>query len=163
MSSAKQPTQQPLLTLRRCPSSSESATSKQKLLRTTIALTSDHGSIRARLRTLEGAAPFFLTARSKHGMVRLALPRSFHGLMSLSACHGSITLSDTLTQNATQLSQLGNTRRYFVGDFQALSEDVWEGDQVEIEAPDGWIQVKYADEEAAAKGKKGLLGWLLGT
>ncbi|KAN0086178.1 hypothetical protein V8E55_007312 [Tylopilus felleus] len=145
------------------PVPSESATDTLKPRRTTIALASDHGSIRAQLRTLDGAAPFSLTGRCGDGTVRLALPRSFQGLISLSTGDGSITLSDALTQNVTQLSQIDTARRYFVGDFKALGEDAWGGDQVEIEAPHGSIRLKYVNEVAEAHGKKGFLSRLFGV
>ena len=99
-------------------------------------------------------------ARAAHGTVRLAIPHSFQGLLSLSTNHGNISLDETLVQNATQLSQLGTTRRYFVGDFRLLGEDEWQGDQVEIEAPHGTIGVKYVDAEA--HGIKGLLSRFFG-
>lgn len=82
--------------------------------------------------------------------------------MLLSAPCGSVILSDALLQNATQLSQLGNTQQYFVGDARDLAGGEWEGNRVEVEAAYGWVQVKYLDETAEAQGKKGLFGWLFG-
>ncbi|KAF8553221.1 hypothetical protein OG21DRAFT_1414726, partial [Imleria badia] len=142
--------------------SSPSSDSAQKPLRTTLALNSEHGSIRSQVHTLDGAAPFSLTSRTSHGSVRLALPRSFQGLLSLSTRHGSITVSDAMLENATQLSQVGTTRRYFIGDFQVIGQDAWEGDQVEIEAPHGSIRIKYVDEGVEAQDKKGLFSRLFG-
>jgi len=134
-----------------------------KSRRTTLALTSSHGSIRAQVHTLDGAAPFSLTGRSSHGTIRLAIPRSFQGLLSLSTRHGSVSVSDAIVQNATQLSQLDTARRYFVGDFALLgAQEAWEGDQVELEAPHGTVRVKYDDEEAEGQGKKGLFSRLFG-
>jgi len=143
------------------PLPSESATSANKPRRTTIRLASEHGSIRAQLHTIDGAAPFSLTGHSSHGTIRLAVPRSFHGFLSISTRHGSIKLSDTLFQNTTQLSQFENTRKYFIGDFHPM-EDTWDGDQVELEAPHGSIRVKYIDEMAEMQGKKGLFSRLFG-
>jgi len=120
--------------------------SAPKPRRTTIALTSDYGSIHAQLHTFDGAAPFSLIARASHGTIRLAIPRSFQGLLSVSTHHGSISISDTIVQNATQLGQRGTTRRCFVGDFHLVGRDEWQGDQVEIEASHGSIRVKYVDE-----------------
>jgi len=133
--------------------------SAPKPRRTTIALTSDYGSIHAQLHTFDGAAPFSLIARASHGTIRLAIPRSFQGLLSVSTHHGSISISDTIVQNATQLGQRGTTRRCFVGDFHLVGRDEWQGDQVEIEAPHGSIRVKYVDE-VEAQGIEGVLGWL---
>ena len=83
--------------------------------------------------------------------------------MSLSTRHGSIVVSDALVQNATQLSQVGTTRRYFVGDFRVLGEDdAWDGDRVELEAPHGSVRVRYVDEVVEGQGKKGLLSRLFG-
>ena len=102
-----------------------------------------------------------LTGRALYGTVRLALPPSFHGLLSLSTSDGNVTLGDTLARNTAQLSQVDNTRQYFVGDIQALGEDAWEGDQVEIETLKGCIRVKYAAE---GRGKlMGLMSRLFGT
>ncbi|KAF8427657.1 hypothetical protein L210DRAFT_3652516 [Boletus edulis BED1] len=140
----------------------ESAIGADKPRRTTIALISDHGSIRAQVHTLDDAAPFLLTARANHGTIRLAVPRSFHGLLSLSTRHGSTSLSDTLVENATQLSQIDDTRRYFIGDFQALGEVAWEGDLVELDATHGSLRVKYIDEVEETHAKKGFLSRLFG-
>ncbi|KAG8216598.1 hypothetical protein J3R82DRAFT_6784 [Butyriboletus roseoflavus] len=141
----------------------DSVIDTHKFRRTTIALTSNHGSIRAQVQTMDGAAPFSLTATATHGSIRLALPRSFQGLLSLSTRHGSIAVSDLLVQNATQLSQVGTTRRYFIGDFQLLGENEWQGDQAEIDAVHGYIRVKYIDELGEGRRrKKGLLSRLFG-
>ena len=77
-----------------------------------------------RWHTLVGAraAPFSPTARGSHGTIRLAVPHSFRGLLSLSTHHGNISLGLALVQNATQLGQVGTTRRYFVGDFRLLGK-----------------------------------------
>ena len=105
--------------------------------------------------TLVGAAPFFLAVRASHGTIRLAVPHFFRGILSLSMHHGSISLGNAPVQNATQLGQVGTTRRYFVGDFRLLGEDERQGDHVEIKAPHGSIRVKYADSEVEAQGIEG--------
>lgn len=79
----------------------------------------------------------------------------------MSARCGSISVSDPIIEKATQLSQLGATQRYFIGDFDFLGEDEWRGDQVEIDSVHGSVCVKYVDEVTEAQGKNpGLLGWL---
>jgi len=130
--------------------------------RTTISLLSSNGSISAEVRTLNNAAPFSLTGRTSNGAIRLALPRSFEGLITVSTRNGSIHTSDEIIQNATQLGQLDATQRFFVGDFQLLGEEPWQGDQVEVEAPNGSIRVKYVDDLADSQGKKGFLSRLFG-
>ena len=83
--------------------------------------------------------------------------------MSLSTRHDSIAVSDALVQNAMQLSQLGTTRRHFVGDFQVLEEDDgWDGDRVELGAPHGSVRVRCVDEVVEGQGKRGLLSRLFG-
>ncbi|KAF9240453.1 hypothetical protein BU15DRAFT_74044 [Melanogaster broomeanus] len=114
--------------------------------RTTIDLSSDHGSINAQVKTIHEAAPFLLTACAPHGSVRISLPRSFQGFLSLSTQHGSIYLADAISQNATQLSQLDTARRYFVGDFSLLGDSEWTGDELRIEAKHDSIRIKYVDD-----------------
>jgi hypothetical protein len=127
-------------------SSPRSDTFLEEQQRTTIDLTSDHGSINAQVETIPGAAPFLLTACAPHGSVRISLPRSFHGLLSLSTQHGSVYLADTVSQNATQLSQLDTARRYFVGDFSSLGDGEWTGDELRIEGKHDSIRIKYIDD-----------------
>lgn len=112
--------------------------------------------------TLDSPAPFSLTATAPHGSVGLLLPRSFEGLLCLATRHGSIALSDALVQHATQLSQVGDTRRYFVGNFELLGDKAWLGDQVEVEAVHGSIRMRYVDEALDGRRRKGLLSRLFG-
>ncbi|KAF9220799.1 hypothetical protein BS17DRAFT_713527, partial [Gyrodon lividus] len=131
--------------------------------RTTVDLSSDHGSIRVQMHNIQGAAPFLVTARAPHGTVGISLPRSFHGFLSLSTQHGNVWLADTLSQNSTQLSQVDYTRRYFVGDFSSLGDAEWTGDELRIEAKHGQIRIQYVDDAVADDQLKGgFLGWLFG-
>ena len=61
---------------------------------------------------------------------------------------GSISVSNAIVRNATQLSQLDTTQ--------------WQGDQVEVEAPHGAIRVRYVDEVEEVEGKMGVLSRLFG-
>jgi len=108
------------------------------------------------------ATPFALTATAPHGSVKLDLPRTFTGLLVLGTRHGSVKLSEALLQHATQLSQLGDARRYFVGDFGLLGDQQWEGDQVEVEAVHGSVRLRYVDE-GEEQGQKGLFSRLFGV
>ena len=71
--------------------------------------------------------------------------------------HGIITLSNAITQNVTQLSQLGTTWQYFVGDCQVLGEDdACDGDRVELEVLHGSIWVRYVNE-VGGTGQEGVV------
>ncbi|KIJ63805.1 hypothetical protein HYDPIDRAFT_188250 [Hydnomerulius pinastri MD-312] len=121
---------------------------EEKRKRTTIDLSSSNGSVSAQVQTIHGVAPFLMTIIAPHGTVKVSLPRSFQGLLTLSTVHGSVSLADNLSQNSTPLSQVDTARRYFVGDFSALDNSEWAGDELRIEGKHGSIRIKYTDDLA---------------
>jgi hypothetical protein len=96
--------------------------------------------------------------------VNVTLPRSFHGLLLLTTRHGSVSLTDTLSDNCTHLSQVESTRKYFVGDFSKVDDSEWTGDEVRVEGEHGKIKVKYFEEHSSAGNvnKGGFLSRLFG-
>jgi len=132
--------------------------------RTTIDLASDHGSIRVQLEIFPGAAPLLVTARAPHGTIEISLPRSFHGFLSLATQHGAVTLADDLAKISTQLSQLDTAKRYFVGDFAALGDGEWTGNELKLEGKHGNIRIKYLEgpaEDRSEQSKGGFFSRLL--
>ncbi|KAG1871468.1 hypothetical protein F4604DRAFT_814524 [Suillus subluteus] len=138
--------------------------SKTSTKRTILGIDSKHGSVTARVHTIQGAAPFLLTISANNGSVTVYLPRSFSGFLLLTTSHGSVFLSDTLSQNCTHLSQVDLTRRYFVGDLSTVDDSDWTGDELRVEAKHGNIRIKYVEEHTNANNtsKGGLLNRLFG-
>lgn len=140
--------------------------SKKPTKRTTLDIGSDNGSVTARVHTIHRAAPFLLTISANNGSVNVNLPHSFSGLLLLTTNHGSVSLTDTLSQNCTHLSQVDLTRRYFVGDLSMVDDSDWTGDELRVEAKHGNIRIKYVEEHSSAddisKSKGNFLNRLFG-
>ena len=77
-------------------------------------------------------------------------------------------MSNDLLKNTAQLSQLGTTQQYFVGDLQELGGGEWEGSRVEVEESCDKVVLRYVDEvvrtevartEVARKLKRKPTGW----
>lgn len=132
--------------------------------RTTLDICSQNGSVTARVHTIHEVAPFLLTISATNGAVNVTLPRSFHGLLLLTTKLGSVSLTDTLSNNCTHLSQVKSTRKYFVGDFSKVDDSEWTGDEVRVESEQGNIKIKYFEEHSSAgnANKGGLLKRLFG-
>ncbi|KAH7909242.1 hypothetical protein BJ138DRAFT_1155782 [Hygrophoropsis aurantiaca] len=124
--------------------------------RTTMYLYARDGNVTASVNTVPSSAPFFLDIYARDGRVTVLLPRSFSGPLKLNSRDGPIVLSDGLLQRSALLSNVDRTRIYFVGDVSNMSEDNWQGDELNVEARDGKIKVRYVDEIETQKG--GFLG-----
>ncbi|EGO03232.1 hypothetical protein SERLA73DRAFT_174687 [Serpula lacrymans var. lacrymans S7.3] len=114
--------------------------------RATLYLSSNHGSVSTRVYAVGRPIPFFLNVNCPNGQVTVYLPRSFCGLLLLTTKHGTVSLSNELSANSTTLSQVDMTMRYFLGDFSAMTEDEWSGDELKVDANNGRIRVRYVDE-----------------
>ncbi|KAG1843098.1 hypothetical protein C8R48DRAFT_35140 [Suillus tomentosus] len=138
--------------------------SKKSTKRTTLDISSDNGSVTARVHTIHGAEPFLLTISAKNGGVNVTVPRSFNGLLLLTTRHGSVSLADALSENCTHLSQVDLTRRYFVGDLSMVGDGDWPGDEVRVDAKHGKIWIKYVEEHTSTNdtSKGGLFSRLFG-
>lgn len=114
--------------------------------RTTLSLSSNDGSITAKINTVKAVAPFLLDIYARDGRVTVLLPRSFHGLLFLTT-RQSAKLSDDLLQRSTTLSTVEHTQRYFVGDIShRLFDNDWDGDELKVVSRDGRIMIRYKDE-----------------
>ncbi|KAG1722771.1 hypothetical protein EDB19DRAFT_1916498 [Suillus lakei] len=114
--------------------------------RTTLSLSSNDGSITAKINTVKDVAPFLLDIYARDGRVTVLLPRSFRGSLLLTT-RQCAKLSDDLLQQSTILSTVENTRRYFVGDISHwLFGDDWNGDELKVVSRDGRIIIRYKDE-----------------
>ena len=57
---------------------------------------------------------------------------------------------------------MGDTRRYFIGNFDLLGDEAWQGDQVNVEAVHGSVRVRYFDEVVDVQNRKGFFSRLFG-
>lgn len=89
--------------------------------------------------------PFHLNVHAKDGHVQIHVPRSFHGPMGITVKDGSVQFSDQLSPLVTTLSEVKRKRRCFVGALPQ-SDGAWTGDEVEIYAKDGHVDILYEDE-----------------
>jgi hypothetical protein len=125
--------------------------------RTTIDIKSSNGAITVKLNApATPRKPFQLSAHTHNGSVTIHLPRSFSGLLTTTATHGSINLSDSLMEHVTTFSEINSTKRCFVGDLSewAEGEEVWTGDEVNLVTNSGRVKVMYTDEVPPPKGSK---------
>ncbi|KIJ63813.1 hypothetical protein HYDPIDRAFT_133689 [Hydnomerulius pinastri MD-312] len=120
--------------------------------RTTLSVSSNDGSVTAKVHSIDIIDPFFLDIFARDGRVTVLLPRSFHGPLNLKARHHGHALSDGLLRSSTSLGTADHTSRYFVGDFSAASGQQWKGDELRVETRDGKIKVRYIDEIEISKG-----------
>ncbi|KAG1811829.1 uncharacterized protein BJ212DRAFT_1277475, partial [Suillus subaureus] len=119
--------------------------------RTTLSLSSNDGSVTAKINTVKVVAPFLLDIYARDGQVTVLLPRSFHGSLLLTS-RQSVKLSDNLLQRSITLSTVEHTRRYFVGDIpHRLFDNNWDGDELKVVSRDGRIIIRYRDEAELPK------------
>ncbi|EIW77342.1 hypothetical protein CONPUDRAFT_146324 [Coniophora puteana RWD-64-598 SS2] len=118
--------------------------------RTRVEMHTKDGWISTRIIPVGNIAPFHLKLYSSDGRITIAIPRSFHGPLILSASHDKkSTLSPALLAESTPIGHHERTARYIVGDIGTWKGDEWAGDEVHAETKDGSIRVRYVDEDAA--------------
>jgi len=133
--------------------------------RTTIYVKSSDGSVTAKLHDCQSPRlPFYLNAYSSDGHVTVHIPRSFHGLIVIASHHGHCKFSEEITKQLTVFSDVGKTRKAFLGDFSGLRDDeAWEGDEIMLESKDGSVWVHFDDEHKdQAKNNKSFFGKMFG-
>lgn len=90
------------------------------------------------------------------GGVSLHLPRSFHGMVTITVTVGDlynhIVLSSELQDHATILTESSATRGYFVGEMGDWSKD---GDKIDITTNSGKVGLQFEGE----KPRRRLMGW----
>ncbi|KAJ6613168.1 hypothetical protein B0H10DRAFT_2049783 [Mycena sp. CBHHK59/15] len=105
-------------------------------------------------------APIALSVSSSFGRIRVYLPRTLHGPLSISSLRAH-RLSPELQRACTPLSEVGNTTRWFVGDIAAWSAKGERGDEVCLESEFATVWVGYVGEEEVGEGaeKESAPGW----
>jgi len=111
---------------------------------------SANGSVTLRVRRAKSnvvlsATPVHISAASRNGSVRISLPESFTGPLTLTAHNGSIRLSPGLTARLSTDSHDQHTKKCFVGDMSLYEGDEWYGDELVVEAHNGSVTVDEAE------------------
>ncbi|KAJ7251049.1 hypothetical protein C8J57DRAFT_1723327 [Mycena rebaudengoi] len=91
--------------------------------------------------------PITLHVETTFGRVRVYLPRTTHGPLTLSSSLRAARLSPALRRVCTPLREEGLKTNWFVGDIGAWSAKSEVGDEVRIESDFGNIWVGYVGEE----------------
>ncbi|KAF9269023.1 hypothetical protein L218DRAFT_993957 [Marasmius fiardii PR-910] len=107
--------------------------------------------------------PFALRCQSHNGSVHVAIPRSFHGSLSLSAKHSGVRLSEQVRAEVAVFNDTNGVKRYYIGPLNDPDEAARENeDEVMVECKNGSIRITYSDEivESVFKGFMGMLGRL---
>jgi hypothetical protein len=73
--------------------------------------------------------------------MKVFLPRTFHGPISVSTKHGPISFSDALKAD---IVSVGSIR--FLGSFEHYDKKTWEGDEAVVETKNGPVKLMYDDE-----------------
>ncbi|KAJ7314221.1 hypothetical protein DFH08DRAFT_432889 [Mycena albidolilacea] len=97
------------------------------------------------------AQHFSVRASSTFGQIRVFLPRTFNGPLTITSSLGAPSLSPELKRACTPISEMGNSRRWFVGDFGAWEGRSEHGDEALVGTSWGRVWVGYAGEEEEAK------------
>lgn len=96
--------------------------------------------------------PISLSAKSQNGDIKLCLPSSFHGPISLSYQHGEIKRSSALNKNLVTFSERGGLAQCFLGDFSKYVEREgkgWNGDELVAEVIHGDVKLEYDDDSTS--------------
>jgi len=101
--------------------------------------------------------PFLnVDVKAHNGAITIAIPRSFHGQLTLHTDNGRVQLSSELAPRAATLSAQNGTHTFFVG--ERPSSGNWHtgtsGDGDEVDGVIGWskngsVKVSYDDEDTS--------------
>ncbi|KAF8601057.1 hypothetical protein BDV93DRAFT_546026 [Ceratobasidium sp. AG-I] len=144
---------------------------------TLVVAESQNGSVTLEVREYAGQ-PLRIFATSNNGSVRVRIPQSFEGAVTMSTQNGSMKISDPVKSRLTTFSSASNTTRGFIGDWQAsqfgadspspsnsasldpnadpplptISDPfaAWAGPLVHIASRNGGVQLAFSDEAPPA-------------
>ncbi|KAJ7225066.1 hypothetical protein B0H12DRAFT_278917 [Mycena haematopus] len=97
------------------------------------------------------ATHFSLRASSFFGRIRIFLPRTYHGPLTITSSLGAPMLSSELRCVCTPISEVGSRRRLFVGDLGVWQQRHEHGDSAQVGSSFGRVWVGYVGEEEEAK------------
>ena len=104
-----------------------------------------------------------LNVRASNGAISLLIPRSFLGIVTVTARNGSIKFLGEAANSVHTFSDVNRTRRCFMGDYSALMDDEpWEGDEIVVEASNGGVKIQFDDEIIGSMRPRGFLGKIFG-
>jgi len=122
--------------------------------RTTLMMKTEHGAILAKLHVATGIRPpIHLSAINKHGSIKIYIPRSFVGLVSVTKGNGCVKFSDNLQKKLTAFGEAKQTQKYFVGNLAEWSniEGEWDGDEIGVENKHGAVKIHYTEDVTDSK------------
>ncbi|KAG7093921.1 hypothetical protein E1B28_007557 [Marasmius oreades] len=106
--------------------------------------------------------PFALRCYSHNGCMHVAIPRSFHGSLSLSTRAHGVKLSEQVRAEVTVFNDTSGIKQYYIGPLNGHDHDEARAneDEVVVEGKNGSIRVTYSDEviESVFKGFMEMLG-----
>jgi len=121
---------------------------------------SQNGAVRAIVHvhpsTVEPRPFLSVEVKAHNGAVAIAIPRSFHGQLTLHTDNGRVHLSSELAPRAATLSTHNGTHTFFVGERPSCGN--WHtgpsGDGDEVDGVIGWskngsVKVSYDDEDTS--------------
>ncbi|KAK7445479.1 hypothetical protein VKT23_014896 [Stygiomarasmius scandens] len=112
----------------------------------TLTAKSTNGSVVCKVHRRAGLCPrLALIASSKNGSVTVHIPRSFSG--SIICRGGRAKMSAPLMTQTTTFGNVGDTSRYYVGDYDPAHVEENIGDQLVMESKNGSLKIFYDDEE----------------
>lgn len=110
------------------------------------------------------ATPLSLDLFSANGSMTLAIPRSFHGPLTLASKHGSLTISKALQTRAMLIREEGGQAVYHIQPpsdvevSEGLERVLGESD-ARVESKNGSVKVRFEDEDWVASVAGGADGY----
>jgi len=154
----------------------KAASATHCLPRATLQLFSTHGGIKVTIPDHPRRPPFILTAKSSEGSIRLTLPRSFTGPITISYVHGAVKAS-ALGVHFITLSETNGKMKGFIGDLSKYTErdgegKGWKGDELVLELKHGDAKLRFEQdrdtrmttglEDPSTSSRKSLLAKIFG-
>jgi len=130
--------------------------------RASIHLSSTHGAIKVTIPDNPRRPPFILSAKSQNGDIRLTLPRSFIGPVTVSSReHGHVKAS-ALGAHFVTLSEANGKMKGFIGDLSKYTEcdgegKGWKGDELVLDLKHGSAKLRF-DQDATNSSTRATAG-----
>ncbi|KAJ7274821.1 hypothetical protein C8J57DRAFT_1312814 [Mycena rebaudengoi] len=98
-------------------------------------------------------APISLNAESWFGRVRIYVPRTMHGPLTITSGFRAPRLSREMQRVCTPLSEVDGTKRWFVGNLATWSANGERGDEVQVNVTFGSVWIGFVGEDEFEESK----------